>query len=110
MKADDIPDLALVQLVSECADGICDYPMTAGYHGGRPGYGYVAGAGNPHWAYTSELQAKLPQFPPKVVLAKLRALNKRGLLDGCTCGCRGDWEMTEAGREFLAAAALEASE
>jgi hypothetical protein len=32
-----------------------------------------------------------PEFPPKVVLAKLRQLYKRGLIDGCPCGCRGDW-------------------
>ncbi len=30
--------------------------------------------------------------PPKVVLAKARRLVRRGLLDGCTCGCRGSFE------------------
>lgn len=33
----------------------------------------------------------LPLVPPKVVLAKLRAMVKKGLLDGCPCGCRGDF-------------------
>jgi hypothetical protein len=36
-------------------------------------------------------------FPPKVVLSKLRALQKRVCLNGCACGCRGDWELTEYG-------------
>lgn len=38
----------------------------------------------------------------KLMLAKCQALIDRELLDGCTCGCRGDFEMTTAGVEFLA--------
>ena len=38
--------------------------------------------------------------PPKVMQAKLKKLIKRGLLDGCACGCRGDFEVTEAGLKF----------
>ena len=30
-------------------------------------------------------------MPDKVVLAKARKLIKRGLVDGCACGCRGDF-------------------
>ena len=30
-------------------------------------------------------------WPEKVARAKLRKLAKRGLVDGCWCGCRGDW-------------------
>ena len=37
----------------------------------------------------------------KIVLAKLRKLTRRGLLDGCTCGCRGDFTITDAGGELL---------
>lgn len=32
-----------------------------------------------------------PGTPPKLALAKMRSLKKRGLVDGCGCGCRGDW-------------------
>jgi len=39
--------------------------------------------------------------PPKLVLAKMRMLEKRGLIEGCTCGCRGDFELTEKGTRFL---------
>lgn len=49
-----------------------------------------------------DLQARLQEYPPKVVRAKLAALVKRGLLAGCTCGCRGDFEITAAGVESLA--------
>lgn len=32
-------------------------------------------------------------FPEKVVLAKARKLIRRGVLTGCVCGCRGDFEI-----------------
>jgi len=47
-----------------------------------------------------ELEARLA-FPPKVVLAKLRALIKRGLLYGCACGCAGGFRLTAAGEAAL---------
>jgi hypothetical protein len=31
--------------------------------------------------------------PPKVLLAKLKAMIKKGLISGCVCGCRGDFEL-----------------
>lgn len=34
----------------------------------------------------------VPGVPKKVVLAKAQRLIDRRLLDGCTCGCRGDFE------------------
>ncbi len=36
----------------------------------------------------------IPGVPPKVVLAKARRLINRGLLWGCACGCRGDFQIT----------------
>lgn len=50
------------------------------------------------WAVTWNVQAQFPAFPPKVVNAKLSRLLRRGLLTGCDCGCRGDWELTHRGR------------
>lgn len=32
----------------------------------------------------------------KVANAKLRKMKRRGLVDGCACGCRGDWTIREA--------------
>lgn len=34
-------------------------------------------------------------IPEKVVLAKAAQLIKRGVIDGCTCTCRGDFEIVE---------------
>lgn len=40
-------------------------------------------------------------IPEKLVLAKMRMLMRRGLVKGCSCGCRGDFEITEKGEEWL---------
>ncbi len=37
----------------------------------------------------------------KLILAKMKQLIKRGLVDGCACGCRGDFEITPKGEEWL---------
>jgi hypothetical protein len=56
------------------------------------------------WTLCWDLEAALPGIPPKVLRAKARALIRRGLLTGCTCGCRGDYELTAKGDRFLAEA------
>lgn len=48
----------------------------------------------PRWVMRWELEELGPE---KVVLAKAKKLIKKGLLDGCPCGCRGDFELTSAG-------------
>lgn len=42
-------------------------------------------------AWSTICERSFPDVPEKVVRAKLRSLTKRGLLRGCTCGCRGDF-------------------
>jgi hypothetical protein len=37
----------------------------------------------------------------KLARAKMAMLIRRGLVDGCSCGCRGDYELTDKGREFI---------
>jgi hypothetical protein len=39
--------------------------------------------------------------PQKVKLAKMRNLNDKGLVGGCPCGCRGDFEITDKGLERI---------
>lgn len=41
-------------------------------------------------------------IPEKLLLSKMAALIRRGLIDGCPCGCRGDYEATDKGRAFVA--------
>lgn len=39
--------------------------------------------------------------PSNLVLAKMKNLIKRGLVDGCACGCCGHFTLTDAGRDSL---------
>src|SRR5690349_3703343 len=93
MQAKDIPDEAVVELVRSCVEGRCNGDETWGWHGGRPGY--KADDSKPatgHWANRWDI-AKALKLPDKIVLAKLRKLIRRGLITGCACGCRGDFEL-----------------
>lgn len=56
--------------------------------------------GAPDWSALSDVQEQLIQFPPKVVLAKLRSMIKRGILRGCACGCRGDFELPNLAKQW----------
>lgn len=47
-------------------------------------------------------QAMPPGLHDKLVLAKMRMLMRRGLVSGCDCGCRGDFEITDKGMHWLA--------
>ena len=40
--------------------------------------------------------------PEKIRIRKMATLIKRGLVSGCGCGCRGDYEITKKGIEWLA--------
>ena len=49
----------------------------------------------------SVVRAMPVNTPRKVVLAKMRALIRRGLVEGCPCGCRGDFQITKAGLAWI---------
>jgi len=38
---------------------------------------------------------------PKIILSKFKSLYKRDLCGGCVCGCRGDFEITDKGLQFI---------
>jgi hypothetical protein len=42
-----------------------------------------------------------PGTPDRLRVAKMKRLIERGLVDGCGCGCRGDYYLTEKGKYFL---------
>lgn len=66
-------------------------------------------AGLKEWATHGEWSGSMPTVerampegtPVKLQVAKMVMLKKRGLVGGCGCGCRGDWEITDKGREWL---------
>lgn len=41
------------------------------------------------------------ETPEKLVMAKMNMMIRRGVVSGCTCGCRGDYEITENGLKEL---------
>lgn len=38
-----------------------------------------------------DIQKLWDNVPPKLILAKLRNMEKRGIIDGCPCGCIGSF-------------------
>lgn len=48
------------------------------------------------WVHRWDLEPILGfWYPEKVIMAKMRSLIRRGVVDGCPCGCRGDFEIIE---------------
>jgi hypothetical protein len=47
----------------------------------------------------SVVEAMPEGISERLVLAKMASMIRRGLVDGCACGCRGDFEITDKGRK-----------
>jgi hypothetical protein len=76
MQCKDIPDEAFLEAVRRCP--------------GSP----LLGARN-RWEVHAELEVTAGSLPENLFLAKTRRLIARGLIDGCACGCRGDFTLTK---------------
>ena len=64
----------------------------------QPNTSYLGDWMLPRWVMRYELEYFGPE---RVVLAKAKKLMNRGLLDGCPCGCRGDFVVTDDGQAFM---------
>lgn len=54
--------------------------------------------------YANSVTHAMPSdVPLKLALAKMRQMIRRGVVDGCGCGCRGDFVLTDKGFAELAA-------
>jgi hypothetical protein len=93
MQAKDLDDKAMLRVVLGISMGWLKrhFKLDGGYDC-RPD----------SWVFTWDIRDQYSDVPEKVLVAKLNKLVKRGLLDGCTCGCRGDFWVTPKGHEFLA--------
>lgn len=60
--------------------------------------------------FDNSVQHGMPSgVPAKVVLAKMAAMIRKGLVEGCACGCRGNFLLTHKGRTMLAEASMPTS-
>jgi hypothetical protein len=55
----------------------------------------------PYWVMAWDVVHNLGDLDEAAVLAKAQSLIDRGLLYGCACGCRGDFELSTKGDAFL---------
>lgn len=78
MKTADVPDFEVLAFVNQ--------------------YGGIGCNCSPHPEKRSVMNA-MPGIPRKLALSKMRSLIKRGLVSGCACGCRGDFELTLKGKD-----------
>lgn len=85
MQCKDIPDLPILVFLSKHTEWCNWTDPNADYE----------------YSQRSVLHAMPPNLPDKLVLGKMRQLIKRKLVDGCGCGCRGDFVLTEKGREYM---------
>jgi hypothetical protein len=82
MQCKDIPDEPILKFL-------------AGPYEGWP----VPGWGTWFPGFANSVQNAMPAgVCEKLALAKMRMLIRRGLVGGCGCGCRGDFQITDAGR------------
>jgi ribosomal protein S19E (S16A) len=81
MKCSDIPDLPVLRFVEKHGGIGCNW------FGNR---------------FERSVTHAMPEGTPgKLVRAKMRQLTKAGFIEGCHCGCRGDYELTEKGRQQI---------
>lgn len=77
MKTSDIPERPILEFLALNPDE---------WHTHGKGY------------FMPTVQDAMPKDTPvKLQLSKMRSLLRRGLVSGCGCGCRGDWEITQLG-------------
>jgi len=82
MQCKDIPTIPILLFLAENQDMWCN------------------------WCFGNERDVRhaMPDgfnLPDNLVIAKMRSLIKKRLVDGCPCGCRGDFEITDKGLTCL---------
>jgi hypothetical protein len=86
MQCKDIPEQPILEFLAGPYDGWL-----------APGKGTWFGN-----EYPNSVTHAMPEgTPSKLALAKMRTMIRRGFVSGCACGCRGDFEITDKGRELL---------
>lgn len=88
MKCSDIPDKPILEFLMANKGHWCFWGGPADTPGNS--------------GYFRNVERAMPDgIPGKLVRAKMRRLIARGLVTGCACGCRGDFEITDKGESWL---------
>lgn len=88
LQCKDIPDRPILEwLVQRKRDG--------------KGWAFWYAPEDCHHHDSSICHAMPPNTPEKIRIRKMDALIRRGLVSGCGCGCRGDYEITDKGIQYL---------
>jgi hypothetical protein len=82
IQTKDIPDEVMLDLVKSLSTIQRAYVDDQGFHSFKTSS-----------ASRFDIENLWPSVPPKVLQAKLKKLADQGLIEGCTCGCRGDFEV-----------------
>lgn len=101
VQAKHIPTQYLLELIKRLEDLPVLYTGIAYWD--RPKGLRIHGVSSFHrnLAVLSDIEKLWSSIPPKVIRAKLRVLIKQGLIDGCLCGCQGDFCLTDKGSQEL---------
>jgi hypothetical protein len=95
MQAKDIPDVPVLEFLNQHVGEWCNWVDLK-----------TESTFEIRYQGRSVLHAMPEGTVSKLALAKMKSLIKRGLVDGCACGCRGDFQITREGKQFLRLAAL----
>lgn len=87
----EIPTLPILQFLS-------DMPENPNHPGVKMTATWYWEPENDYYPENSVGHAVPEGTVPKLILAKMRMLRRAGLVSGCDCGCRGDFELTDKGR------------
>lgn len=93
MKSSDIPEKPILQFLLENKGKLPAtwFDLSSFENKGEKGINYSA----------SVREAFPSDVPDKLILSKMRKMILKELVAGCTCGCRGDFEITKKGEQLL---------
>lgn len=96
MQCKDVPTEDILEYLSERQG-----QWTSLWYGHFMQYENGASPNNPDDPVSDVYYAMPENTPHKLALAKMKNLHKRGLVGGCPCGCRGDFEITDKGLALI---------
>jgi len=95
MQCKDIPDQPILDFIAMVQRGETFwYPTEAQ----RRAYGERVAHSAATWFWSDDFKPEnsvvraMPEgTPPKLALSKMKAMVRKGQIEGCACGCRGDF-------------------